>query len=223
MLKRLLQLCFGAALMLAALFGSVGRWDWWNGWLLFGLYIAAIVSTWLTVMRKHPDLVAERASGWKRAKPWDKVFLVIATIVGPVATWALAGFGARFGWRQAPSPWAEIAGVAITVAGYALVEWAMASNNFFSSVVRIQTDRGHTVASGGPYRYVRHPGYVGMIAFTLAMPLVLGTYVSFIPAILTAAAMVVRTAFEDRTLQRDLDGYAGYAQRVRFRLAPRVW
>ena len=105
----------------------------------------------------------------------------------------------------------------------ALVTWSMASNRFFSSYVRIQKDRGHVVASGGPYRYVRHPGYVGMLGFGLATPLILGSVWALIPAGLTLVVVVVRTALEDRTLQRELEGYQAYAQRVRYRLVPGLW
>ncbi|MFQ5875494.1 MAG: methyltransferase family protein, partial [Dehalococcoidia bacterium] len=99
----------------------------------------------------------------------------------------------------------------------------MASNAFFSMTVRIQEDRGHTVATGGPYRYVRHPGYVGTILFQIATPLMLGSVWAFIPCGLAALLIVVRTALEDRTLHEELDGYKEYAQRVRYRLLPGLW
>jgi protein-S-isoprenylcysteine O-methyltransferase Ste14 len=113
--------------------------------------------------------------------------------------------------------------LAIAVLGSLLTTWAMIANRFFYGVLRIAKDRGHTVATGGPYRYVRHPGYGGAIAFDLAAPLVLGSLWALIPAVLTACAIIVRTALEDRALQAGLDGYAEYAQRVRYRLLPGVW
>jgi protein-S-isoprenylcysteine O-methyltransferase Ste14 len=107
--------------------------------------------------------------------------------------------------------------------GAALIVWAMRSNRFFSSVVRIQKDRGHTVVEGGPYRFIRHPGYAGMSAFILATPLILGSYWAFAPAAATAAVTVLRTAMEDWTLHNELDGYGDYARRVRYRLLPAIW
>ena len=104
-----------------------------------------------------------------------------------------------------------------------LLTWSMASNAFFSTVVRIQDDRGHAVASGGPYRFVRHPGYVAAILFYLVTPLMLGSVWTFIPSVLMVLLFVVRTALEDRTLREELDGYWEYAQRVRYRLLPGVW
>ena len=111
----------------------------------------------------------------------------------------------------------------VFVLGMGLFDWAMLSNRFFSGTVRIQEDRGHTVVADGPYRVVRHPGYVGMIVMFVLPPLVLGSLWALIPAGLAALATVIRTALEDKTLQVELPGYAEYAQRTRYRLLPRVW
>ncbi|MGE5264707.1 MAG: methyltransferase family protein, partial [Acidobacteriota bacterium] len=83
--------------------------------------------------------------------------------------------------------------------------------------------RSHAVATGGPYRYIRHPGYLGAIAFEMAVSFLLASWWSFIPSGLGAILLVLRTALEDRTLQADLSGYADYARRVRYRLLPGVW
>jgi len=109
------------------------------------------------------------------------------------------------------------------VLGATLMAWAMQSNKFFSSVVRIQKDRGHTVVTGGPYRFIRHPGYAGMSGFMLATPLILNSRWAFAPAVATAAVTVLRTMLEDRTLRRELENYADYACEVRYRLLPAVW
>jgi protein-S-isoprenylcysteine O-methyltransferase Ste14 len=109
------------------------------------------------------------------------------------------------------------------VLGLALFSWAMFSNTFFSSAVRIQQERGHAVCNTGPYRFVRHPGYVGAILQSLVMPLMLNSLWAFIPAGLAVLLMVVRTALEDKTLQEELQGYTEYAHRVRYRLLPGVW
>ena len=99
----------------------------------------------------------------------------------------------------------------------------MASNAFFSAYVRIQTERGHAVVSTGPYRWVRHPGYASGLGSTLATPFVLGSVWALVPAGLVVVLLVVRTALEDRTLRKELPGYAEYSGRVRFRLVPGVW
>jgi protein-S-isoprenylcysteine O-methyltransferase Ste14 len=118
---------------------------------------------------------------------------------------------------------AFILGVGIAVLSAALIAWAMRSNKFFSSVVRIQKDRGHVVVSSGPYRFVRHPGYTGISAFTLATPLILNSLWAFVPAVLTAAVSGLRTFLEDRTLHNELEGYPDYARKVRYRLVPGIW
>jgi len=107
--------------------------------------------------------------------------------------------------------------------GIVVLVWAMAANKFFSATVRIQEERGHTVATGGPYRYVRHPGYVGWLMLTLATPVVLGSRWALVPAGITVILTILRTALEDRTLHSELEGYREYAERVRYRLLPGIW
>jgi protein-S-isoprenylcysteine O-methyltransferase Ste14 len=111
----------------------------------------------------------------------------------------------------------------IAAATFALVTWSMAANAFFSMIVRIQDDRKHAVADTGPYRFVRHPGYVGSIVFELASPILLGSLWALIPGVIAALLFLTRTALEDRTLHEELTGYPEYAQRTRYRLVPGVW
>jgi len=99
----------------------------------------------------------------------------------------------------------------------------MITNVYFSTVVRIQSDRGHTVCRSGPYRFVRHPGYAGAILQSLGIPFLLGTFWALIPGLIAAALMVIRTALEDRLLQAELPGYLDFVRDVRYRLMPGVW
>ena len=121
-----------------------------------------------------------------------------------------------------PLAW-SMAGMAACFGASVLVAWAMVTNRFFSAVIRIQSDRGQTVVDSGPYAYLRHPGYTGAMAFTMATPLALGSYNALIPAALTSAVLVLRTALEDRTLHTELAGYPDYARRVQSRLIPGLW
>jgi protein-S-isoprenylcysteine O-methyltransferase Ste14 len=105
----------------------------------------------------------------------------------------------------------------------ALPWWAMSVNTYLSTIVRVQTERGHHVVTAGPYRYVRHPMYVGTILFGLCIPLFLGSWYALLPGALMGIGYVIRTALEDRTLQAELPGYADYAAQVRYRLLPGVW
>ena len=105
-----------------------------------------------------------------------------------------------------------------------ILTWAMLVNPHFEKVVRIQHELGHRVIDTGPYRFVRHPGYVGtIIGFILSMPFLLNSWWAFVPAALATVWMIVRTVMEDRVLRRELEGYEDYAKRVRYRLLPGVW
>lgn len=109
------------------------------------------------------------------------------------------------------------------ILSYALFVWATASNTFFSQIVRIQSERGHTVVTGGPYRYVRHPAYVGAILYEVAVPVLLASWWAFVASGLSAILLILRTALVDRTLQAELTGYVDYARQVRHRLLPGIW
>jgi protein-S-isoprenylcysteine O-methyltransferase Ste14 len=135
----------------------------------------------------------------------------------------VAGLDVRLGWTGGLPLWLHLIGSVACAAGYSLFMWAMVSNAFFVEGMRIQEERGHTVATGGPYRWVRHPGYAGDVLAAVATPFLLGSLWSLIPAVVTALLFVVRTALEDRTLQEELDGYRAFAGRVRYRLIPGVW
>ena len=135
----------------------------------------------------------------------------------------IAGLNVRFGWLPRMSLALQISGFLLFLLGWALGIWAMRSNLFFSKVVRIQRDRGQTVATGGPYQIVRHPGYVGASAQSLATPLILGSVWALIPGVLGVLLLIVRTVLEDKTLHEELDGYKEYAARVRHRLLPGLW
>jgi len=211
-------------LILAAIFFiSSGRLDWWMAWVYLAMMVANLGFAVFILLPKHPDLLAERSGMQEGAKDWDKVIVRFAAVFLPLLMWVAAGLDQRFGWSP-PIPFTvQILALAVSVLGYALTLWAMVSNAFFSAVVRIQTDRGHTVASGGPYRYVRHPGYVGAIGFDLSSPLALGSLWALVPGALAACLFVLRTVLEDRTLQQELDGYRDYSGQVRYRLLPGVW
>jgi len=212
----------GAAFLGVALFWSAGRVNWWPGWALVAITLVWSVSTLIVILRFNPDLLAERLGPRKGAKPWDTA---IMGIVGAVTLLRLivAGLDQRYGWTGGVSLAAQIAALLVSVLGYAQVVWATASNAFFSQIVRVQSERGHTVATTGPYRFVRHPAYFGAILSELAVPILLASWWALIPGVLNAVLFVLRTALEDRTLQTELTGYADYACQVRYRLLPGIW
>lgn len=218
-LKPLVPLFISLSITAACLFASARRLNWWNAWVLLGLSLVAGLAF---TLGRNPELTAERRNV-KAGKSWDKVIVSITVLFGPAAMWITAGLDDRFYWSNRMFSLAAPIGVAVALLSTALSAWAMRSNRFFSSVVRIQKDRGHTVVADGPYRFIRHPGYAGMSAFMLATPLILGSYWAFAPAAGTAAINVLRTALEDRTLHDELEGYTDYARKVRYKLLPGVW
>lgn len=213
------------ALVPAALFLSAGRLDWGMGWTVFGVMLAATLVSRLLVARANPDLLQERASAGERGgvPDWDRWLVRVIGLAGPVAIAVVAGLDLRFGWSPALPLMVVAAAIGVLIGGYALSTWAMASNPFFSAYVRIQTDRGHTVVSRGPYQWLRHPGYAGGVLGDIAVPLALGSLWALIPGAVTIAVMVLRTALEDRTLRAQLPGYKEYAEKVRYRLLPGLW
>ncbi len=212
---------FVAALGVVA-FAAAGRLDWPWAWVFLITYLASLALT-LLLLGHDRELLAERGRAGEGVKGWDRFFSTVPAL-GMLSILVISGLDAgRFG-RSPPLPLLiHLAGWIVLALAYALTIWAMRSNTFFSRVVRIQTDRGHHVISGGPYAYVRHPGYVGMFALGIGMPLLLGSLWALVPGALQVVLMIVRTALEDRTLRAELPGYRDYAARVRYRLIPGIW
>jgi len=220
--KRIVQVLVTGIVIGIVLFVSAGRLDWPMAWVYVGIYFAGVLVNGIVLGRRDPEVINERGRGLRGTKSWDKVWVAISAPL-PLIMLAVAGLDAgRFGWSLMPLPLA-VAGLVTLVLGDAVIAWAMSANTYFSTTVRIQDDRGHQVMTSGPYRFVRHPGYVGMILIYLGAPIMLGSWWALIPGGLNAVAFIVRTALEDRTLQEELGGYSDYAGRVRYRLLPGVW
>jgi protein-S-isoprenylcysteine O-methyltransferase Ste14 len=203
-----------------------GDLRWWQAWVFFVLIMTAGVGARIWAERRHPGLMAERTrmvDGTSEAKSWDRVLAPLMAVSISFPLVVVAGLDHRFGW-SAPFPgWLNILGLVLIAVGYAFASWALVENRFFSSVVRIQMDRGHEVCDSGPYRIVRHPGYAGNMLPLLGIALALDSVWTLIPAAAALIITVVRTELEDRVLRQELPGYREYAQRVRFRLLPWVY
>ena len=159
----------------------------------------------------------------QNAKPWDKVLAPLMALSVGYPMLIVAGLDHRYNWSPEFPPWLIMIGFILISLGYAFAAWALAVNRFFSSVVRIQTDRGHVVCDSGPYRFVRHPGYAGNIPPLFGIVLALGSVWTLIPAAVALIITVIRTVLEDRALLEELSGYRDYARRVRFRLIPGIY
>jgi protein-S-isoprenylcysteine O-methyltransferase Ste14 len=220
-IRRIVQVLVSILLIGALLFLSAGRLDWLWGWLFLAAFFLLMLASAI-VMSKSPGLINERGRRAENIKGWDKVLMGTYSLVLFAAP-VVAGLDAvRHGWSVMPLA-LHVVGIVLAVPAMIMPLWAMSANAYLSTMVRIQDDRGQQVVTTGPYRYVRHPMYVGTIFFGLCIPLFLGSWWAFIPCGLIVVIFIIRTALEDRTLQEELPGYAEYAQRVRYRLLPGVW
>ena len=205
------------------LFGSAGQLTWTRGWICTVLYLGGLFACRAFVARLNPGLLDERQTAIRKdTKPFDKIFmrfLLTFTIAEP----ALAGLDAvRFQWAPMPF-WTLYPGVVFFLASATWITWVLVKNPHAESSVRIQKEREHTVVSSGPYRFVRHPMYVGLILLHVSIALVLGSMWTLALAALITILFLWRTALEDRTLRRELSGYEEYTHVTRYRLMPGIW
>lgn len=205
----------------------ISGWDlgWWQGWLYSLIIVVAGIGPRIWAEKRHPGLLEERGKFGKSqdVKSWDKVLSPLMAVSMTFPLFIVAGLDHRFGWSPDFPSWLNILGFILIVIGYAFAGWALIENRFFSSVVRIQTDRGHSVCDSGPYRLVRHPGYAGNILALPGIVLALGSVWTIIPAIVALIVTLIRTILEDKVLQEELTGYQDYVAHVRYRLIPEVF
>jgi len=216
------QVVLIVAFMAVMLFLSSGRLGWMWAWIFIGLNLIGVLINSTILLRYSPETIAERAKA-EGMKDWDKIISGLWAVTYYVLMLLVAGLDTRFGWTPPFALAIYFAGGIVFALGFAFFSWAMISNAYFAAVVRIQAERGQTVCNTGPYRFMRHPGYVGAIAQSLAAPLLLGSLWALIPGGVAALLMVARTALEDQTLHQELDGYREYARQVRYRLLPGIW
>jgi protein-S-isoprenylcysteine O-methyltransferase Ste14 len=207
-------------ILVIAIFVSAGNLGWGWGWTLAGIMI---VNRIVTLFFLDPGLLKERTSIRHGYKGWDILLSTIMGRIAPLFIIVTSGLDYRFGWARGFPTALNVTGIVLIVLAYLLILLSIKENRFFSAIVRIQTDRGHHVITTGPYGIVRHPGYSGTILHTLSLPLVLGSYFSFIPAFTAIILAFVRIIMEDNTLKRELEGYTEYAEKVRYRIIPGIW
>jgi protein-S-isoprenylcysteine O-methyltransferase Ste14 len=219
---RLRQIALQAVLYGVLLFAAAGSFAWWNAWLCLALFLLTALAVGIYVLPRNPEIVAERARRHEGTRRFDRVISSLAAVVY-LSMFVVAGLDAgRFRWAVLDWPWVVV-GVVLSVVGVIPVMGAFGVNRHLEMTVRIQRERGHHVVSEGPYAVVRHPMYLGIILQTLAIPLILGSAWTLVPAVVCIVIVVIRTVLEDRTLRQDLPGYADYAFRTRYRLVPKVW
>ena len=205
------------------LFLLAGTLKWEGGWAFFGLNFFVQLLSSIILIRRKSDLLEERTKTQTGTKNWDKVLAPAVMLAGTLGLIVTASLDVRFGWSKPIHPVIRWASLAFALASQLFVLWAMVTNRFFATTVRIQSERDHQVVNTGPYRLVRHPGYAGSVLYNLVIPIVLGSWWAFIPALLTVLLLIVRTRLEDRTLQAELPGYEKFMQETRYRLLPGCW
>lgn len=208
--------------MLAYIFVLAGRKDYWQGWI-FGIMNLLILAALSLKFPELPELMKERTKPGEKTKWWDRLFWAF---FGPmnlaIITIACLDAG-RFHWTHDLPLYVYPMGYAVYLLSSALHFWAIRANRFYTSTVSIQKEKGHEVIQQGPYRYVRHPGYVGIALIVICISVVLGSLWALVPAACVVILLVLRTWLEDSTLKRELTGYLSYAQKVRYRLLPKIW
>lgn len=204
------------------LFISAGRVNYWQGWLYVSMNILMTLMT-IYASRGNKELTNERFKPGQGIKSWDKTLLGLSSLVYFIMLIVAGLDSGRFNWSPYLSPVWYLAGIILTLAGHTVFLIAKHQNKFFSTVVRIQTERGHTVCDTGLYKIVRHPGYFGMVIANIGFPLLLGSLFTIIPVIVTLVLLVIRTQLEDKTLINELTGYSEYTHKTPYKLIPKIW
>lgn len=213
---------FGTILFFSLIFISAGTLSFWQGWVYVIIGIIMMVLS-LTVFRLDSELMEERSKPGAGVKSWDKLILGLSFLV-TLGMYVTAGFDSGRYHRPKDINWiAFSAGVFMTISGQLLFLIAQKQNKFFSSTVRIQYDRGHTVCDTGLYKIVRHPAYLGSIIQATGFPLLFCSPWSVIPVSVLILLFVIRTHFEDKTLNTELKGYSEYSSITRYKLVPFIW
>lgn len=212
----------GTFVFFSIIFFSAGRIDYWQGLLYVAIGLVMAVLNY-TVFQVDRELLNERSKPGDGAKQWDKAILGL-TLLATIAMYCVAGLDSgRYHWSP-EFHWSLCAlGAIFTAAGQLLFLVAQKQNKFFSSTVRIQTERGHKVCDTGLYKVVRHPAYMGMLIQTIGFPLIFASLWSVIPVGVSVILLLTRTHLEDNTLKEELQGYQAYSRKTRYRIIPFVW
>lgn len=218
----LIKHIIGSLLFFAILFISAGRLDYWQGMIYVGIGLIMVVLNY-TILRIDPELLTERSKPGEGARQWDKTILGLSFLV-TISMYITAGLDSgRYSWSPDFHWSLYLMGALLTISGQLLFLIAQKQNKFFSSTVRIQTNRGHVVCETGVYKFVRHPAYLGSVIQALGFPLLFGSLWTIIPIGLLLILLIIRTNLEDKTLTNELKGYPEYSDKTRYKIFPYVW
>ena len=220
--KTALKIIIGIIIVLSLFFGSAGTFYWLEAWIFLIVYFLYALGFYIWLKVKNPELLKERMSRRSEGKWWDRIIIIIYSILLALLI-ILCGLDAvRFKWTNPSLILKIIAYIVLSFTGIVMF-FTMRENSFLSAVVRIQKDRSQTVIKTGPYKYIRHPMYFSIILMILSVPVVLGSLLSLFISGLIVILFIIRTSLEDKTLQKELPGYHEYTREVRYRLFPGIW
>lgn len=219
--KRIGQVLATLAIAVLVIFVAAGRLSYLWGWVYLGVSVLSLILGAGYVLQHNPQAINERGRPAEGQKGWDKILMVLYLPLF-ILVYIIGGLDTRFAWSSVPL-WLHLIGVVLSLSGAALTYGAMAHNRFLSMYVQVAQERGHQVATEGPYRFVRHPMYLSLVLSWPGLALLLGSYWALLPGSLASALIIIRTFLEDRTLIKELPGYADYARQVRYRLLPGIW
>jgi len=222
MIRRMTQVVITTLVQAVIVFLAAGSLTWEWGWWFVGTYLLGILINALLLFAVNPAVIAERADSQDMRK-WDQLWATLAFTTLMLVIPLVGGLDYRFGWSAEVSRGLHLTGAGLFFVGGLLFAWAMAFNAKFATVVRVGDEDSHPVATGGPYRLVRHPGYLGACLQAVGLPLIFGSWWAYIAAAVAVISVIVRTALEDKTLQEELAGYDKLVAQTRFRLFPGVW
>jgi protein-S-isoprenylcysteine O-methyltransferase Ste14 len=211
------------AIMALALFLPAGTLAWPVGWAYLGLFFGFFLAVNAWLFRHDPGLLEERLHlGAANQQGWDRRLFPLLAVL-PILLLVFASFDAvRFHWSPV-APLLQLVGLGLLLGSFYLFFLTFRENSYLSPVVRLQAERGHTVISTGPYHYVRHPMYTGIVAFAVGTPLLLGSGYGVLCGLILVVLVARRAVLEERTLRGALPGYAAYMGQVRYRFIPHVW
>jgi protein-S-isoprenylcysteine O-methyltransferase Ste14 len=223
-IKSLLLISVMLVLQMVIFFISAGNVVGSRPWVFFAAsFVHYTVSTGV-LYKLNPELLVQRLKRKREGSElWDEILMRVSNLIVLIAIPVVVGLDiGRFHWSELDVQFAVL-GFAFFITSTVLITWAMAVNPHFESTVRIQRDRDHKVIANGPYKIVRHPGYLAGILYTLSIPLIMGSVFAFIPVGIYDILFIIRTSLEDRTLHKELDGYSEYAKQVKHKLFPSIW
>ena len=212
----------GVVIQMILFFIAAGTLNVPRGWLFYICHFVVTAITLISLYIVNIELMNKRGGMQEGTKTWDKILLatwMVLLYIIPVVAGLDIG---RYQWTSLNFIYAII-GIVLWVFGLIIGTWPMLVNKHFEASVRIQTERDHQVVTTGPYRFIRHPGYLGGILYDIGIPLIFGSLLTIIPVSIIIGIFILRTYLEDKTLQEELEGYLEYTKKTKYRLIPKVW